>query len=389
MTKASRRDASANIVTGFNPYVHGARGLFAFMIVVFHVVNSRLPTLPALAHGLPLFFLRSTEHGVELFFGVSGMVIVGALARARNPLVFVLERGTRIYPVLWASVGCIVLLSVLTGFEGRLAPSPAVLIANLLALPPLLPGPLIHPAAWSLSYELAFYGFCALAWALRRRLQSAAFMLIIPLAVVALGWHVRTFLFPVGMGVAVLLAERPGLRRWAHVPGLWLLLFLVLWECVCQGAGGDLTSVDALQLAPALLATSLIAAVAAGLAFAGILAGKGFLSRALASSPLQFLGTVSYSLYLWHPIVMSMIKHGMYAAGLPHRLGPASQITFFALSLSPSMLVAWISQRFLEKRVTVWLRRRLERNLVGRSHELAPMTAVHPPLERAPGPDGP
>ncbi|MHB8286435.1 MAG: hypothetical protein ACYDD1_17425, partial [Caulobacteraceae bacterium] len=79
---------SANVVRSFNPYLHGARGLFASMIVVFHVVNSRLPTYPALSHGWPLFMARSLEHGVELFFGISGIVIFGALERARSPLLF-------------------------------------------------------------------------------------------------------------------------------------------------------------------------------------------------------------------------------------------------------------------------------------------------------------
>ena len=132
MTKASHPGASASVPRAFNPYIHGARGLFAFMIVVFHVVNSRLPTVTALAHGWPLFLIRSTEYGVELFFGISGIVIVGALARARNPLIFAVERGTRIYPVLWASLGFIVILSAFTGFEGRTMPSLSVLIMNLL-----------------------------------------------------------------------------------------------------------------------------------------------------------------------------------------------------------------------------------------------------------------
>lgn len=381
-TQTPRPNGAADIVHRFNPYVHGARGLFAFMIVVFHVVNSRLPTAALLAHGWPLFLARSTEHGVELFFGVSGIVIVGALARARSPLVFALERGTRIYPVLWASIGCLVILSELTGFQGRSGPSVPVLVANLLALPPLLPGPLLHPAAWSLSYELAFYGFCALAWALRRRIGRPAVLLIAPLGVVAVGWHVRTFLMPVGMASAALLARRPGLGRRVRAPGVFLLLFLVLWEQVCEGSGGELTLMNALQIRPPLLALSMVAAVFAGLAFAGVLAGEGILSRLLASTPLQFLGTISYSLYLWHPIVMSMIKHGMYLTTLPNRVGPASQLVFFTLSFPPSVLVAWLSQQLLEKRVTAWLRRRLERLLIGRREAAAPTTAVHPTLER-------
>ena len=382
MADAIRARPVADVVHGFNPYVHGARGLFALMVVVFHVVNSRLPTLPFLAHGWPLFLARGTEHGVEVFFGIGGIVIVGALARARSPFVFALERATRIYPVLWASIACIVVLSAFTGFEGRSLPSAPVLAANLFALPPLIPGPLIHPAAWSLSYELAFYALCALAWALRRRFGAAVFFLVAPLAMLALGDHVRAFLMPVGMAAAVCLERRPGWGRLAQAPGLCLIAFLLLWEGVCKGSGGDLTPLNVLQLSPALLVMSLGAAALAGVAFAGVLSGAGLLSRILASALMQFLGTISYSLYLWHPIVMSMVKHSMYLAALPEHLGPASQIAFLVLSLPPSVLVAVISQRLLEKRVTVWLRRRLEQGLPGRRNGRPPVTAVHPSLER-------
>lgn len=131
-----RLHPTANISRGFNPYLHGARGLFAFMIVLFHVINSKLPTLPILSHGLPLMMARSLEHGVELFFGISGIVIVGALQRARGPFVFAIERCTRIYPVLWTSIIVLVILAGLTGYEGRSWPSVGEFLANLLALPP-------------------------------------------------------------------------------------------------------------------------------------------------------------------------------------------------------------------------------------------------------------
>ena len=87
-------DAVASDVShAFNPYLHGARGLFALMIVVFHVVNSGLPTFGLVSHGWPLLAQRSLEFGVELFFGISGIVIFGALQRARGPPG--LRRGAR------------------------------------------------------------------------------------------------------------------------------------------------------------------------------------------------------------------------------------------------------------------------------------------------------
>jgi peptidoglycan/LPS O-acetylase OafA/YrhL len=364
LAPTSTTGSSANVVRAFNPYLHGARGLFASMIVLFHVVNSRLPTFPALSHGWPLFGVRSLEHGVELFFGISGIVIFGALERARNPLLFATERATRIYPVLWVTILTIVGLSGLTGYEGRGLPSLTVLGANFLALPPLLPGPLIHPAAWSLSYELAFYFFCAVAWALRRRVGWWAAAIIVPAAAILVSLHIRVLLMPVGMGVAFLLARAPKLARASVSPGICLLVFLTTWEAVCQAGGGDLINASLGTLShgftPALM---LVATLAAILTFAGILEGKGIFCAVLRSRPMQFLGTVSYSLYLWHPILMSIIKHFMYKFSLPAHLGSSSQLVLLILCLPPSLGLAWVSQRVLEKRVTFWLRQRLRRKL--------------------------
>ena len=365
---------TADISRGFNPYLHGARGLFAFMIVLFHVVNSRLPTLPALSHGALLLMQRSLEHGVELFFGISGIVIVGALQRARGPFVFAIERCTRIYPVLWTSIIVLVILSGLTGYEGRGWPRLGEFIANLLALPPLLPGNLIHPAAWSLSYELLFYGFCAVVWLLRRHIGNWAALIAVPLAAALLFYHVRAMLMPLGMIAAVAMERRPQLARMAFAPGFCLMGFLLFWEILCERRDGDLMDITFMSILKGPdLALFIIALAAAVLCFAGVLAGRGLFSKALNTAPLQFMGTISYSLYLWHPIVMSIVKHAMYVVHLPTKLGPFSQIAFFILILPPSLGLAWASQLLLEKHLTRWLRLKLERH----SGDPTPMTASH------------
>ena len=191
-------------------------------------------------------------------------------------------------------------------------------------------------------------------------------------------------LMPVGMAVAVLFRQHPNWSRFARAPGLCLIIFVLLWETISRSVGGDLSQVSVLQLQPLTLTLSFIAAVVAGLAFTGIMSGNGFFNRVLASRPLQFLGTISYSLYLWHLIVMAVVKVVMRSTGLVKYAGPASQLLFFALSFPPSILIAWLSEQVLEKRVTVRLRRAIEHNLAGKVQELPPTTVVHPPIERRP-----
>lgn len=68
----------------------------------------------------------------------------------------------------------------------------------------------------------------------------------------------------------------------------------------------------------------------------------GFTRRALSTTPMVFLGKVSYSLYLTHAIVI-----GALAALLP-RLGIADPLPIAAVSLSASMLVSVAFWRIIE-----------------------------------------
>jgi len=347
------------------------------MIVVFHAVNSGLATLPVLSQGLPLFVMRSSESGVELFFGISGIVIVGALRRAENPYIFAAERATRILPVLWATIGVILVLAALTGYEGRHVPGVIAIIENLLVFPPLGPGPQIHPAAWSLSYEMLFYALCAIGWIFRRRLGLWFIALIAPVAAALLFFHVRAVLMPVGMGVAWALHHRPKWARYARTPGLGLVIFLLAWEYLRRANGDDMMRITGFNLAQGDQPIVFVVGLAGALVmFAGILSGQGLFSRLLGSKPFQFLGTVSYSLYLWHPILMSIIKHVMYLLHIPSHAGPLSQILLFGLTLPCALIVAAVSQNLLEQRVTLWLRGILEPERK-RRHLVAP-PQTHP-----------
>ncbi len=350
----------------FNRTVHGGRGLFAGVVLLFHVVNSGLPTWPLLQAAPVEFVFRTTQYGVELFFCISGFVIIGTLKRARDPLAFMADRLIRIYPVLWATIFAIVGLSLISGERGfDLIPVASMawqLPANLLALPGVLPLGNFHPAAWTLSYELAFYGICAMAWALRRYQGLwPSVMLAVLLGGSMILLYPRGIFFLSGVSVAL------GVARWrpvailARYPVPFLIAFLLLWRAV-----------DDLSLPRSLIETNLIelaadwrgplallAFIAATIAFAGIVAENGVFGRMLRARAMQFMGTISYSFYLWHPIIMSIIKQSMLRSGLVAVAGPTSQMLFLVLSLPPAILIGWVSQRLLERGVGAWLRRRL------------------------------
>lgn len=358
---AARRAARAE----FNYTVHGARGLFAFLIVLYHVINSGLPSLPVLDGVWSQFSLRALEYGVELFFCISGYVITGTLRRARSPAAFLEDRAIRIFPVLWVAIGLIaalrpVMQSVPLPVDGGDVAKGIFVVENLLVFPGLVPIHAIHPAAWSLSYEFGFYLFCALAWLARDRLGGWTVVPMALAAIVLLGTYPRAIYFLVGVIVAVVPLQGGLVARLKRHPLPFLLLFLALWH-----------GIQALTPVPLIDSTlwawlgdvrgvmALGAVLAAVIGFAGLAAGHGGLGRLLRSPPLLWLGTVSYSLYLWHPLVMSVVKEAMRRLGLVHWAGDWSQVVFLALALPPSLLAAVVSQRVLERGAGMWLRRRL------------------------------
>jgi len=361
----------------FNANVHGARGLLALSVFVFHVVNSGLPTLPALTGGFAEAALRTLEWGVELFFAVSGFVIIGTLRRAAGPLAFLRDRAIRIFPVLWASVFVVLALGAVvahphTSEIGRhsLAEMALLLPANLLALPGMLPLDLFHPAAWSLSYEFAFYLVAALAWwglGLGRgtRWTSPGGIALTAAAAVLLALYPRGLFFLPGV-LAAAGALRTGLAgRLASFPLVWLAVFLAAWSAVQDlTPGHHMIAVTLLDCAADLrLPLAGIALVAACLGFAGIVAGHGMLGRTLRSAPFAWLGTVSYSLYLWHPVVMAGVKRGLVVSGLITAAGPLAQALVLLAGLPVSLAVAWVSQKVLEEAAGRWLRSRIRGEL--------------------------
>ncbi len=356
---------------GKNPYVHGLRGLLALGVLLFHVVNSGLPTF----HGRVIDWanegLLSLSHCVELFFGISGIVIVGAFCRAHTPLAFLEDRIFRIFPLLWVCV-CVILTSSQFA-EGHHAPvGPWVLIGNLLALPNIVPMTLIHPAAWTLSYEFAFYASFVVFGLLRPRvgrgLAAGAFALLLLALIVS---HLRATAFVLGASIALLARSHRGGRAfgYARYPGWCLLLALLAWHCGYRALGLERTlpELSLVRLLQSSQATAwfALATAAAWYGLAGVVDGAGRFGRLLATPAVQWLGTISFSLYMWQTIAAAAIKQAMRMAHLPELLGGWSQVCFLAVLLLATLVLAHGSQIYIEGHATRWLRNALHSTALG------------------------
>ena len=348
----------------FNPYVQGARGVFALTIFIFHVVNSGLPTFGPLAHGWINECLRSSEYGVELFFCVSGFAITTSLGSRRSLRLFVWDRAIRIFPVLWVSTGVLITLGVIfhkTPDNISAETVLAVLPANLIALPGVFPIQLLHPAAWSLSYELVFYLVAAAVvavsrqWGLRLSLWVA---LVLGLAGAIM--YPRTMFFVCGV-LAVRAAWLGRLPTWLVLPEVWLAAFLCAWRCIQIESPRHIMTYTLVSWAGGMrLPLAGAALVFATLGFTGLVRGKGLSGIVLRRPLAQYLGKISYSFYLWHPLVMALAKRFLLIIRIGEHAGPWSQLAFICLALPPSLVMAAISQKYLERRAGVWLHSQLQ-----------------------------
>ena len=212
----------------------------------------------------------------------------------------------------------------------------------------------------SLSYEMAFYILAGAAWILHARGRRSAAFAILACLVPLLALYPRALLFVSGVAVAERLTRYLPLARLARFPTVMLLLFLTAWAGIQQlSLPQHIINTTLIDWARDLrLPLAVVAVWAATLGLDGLAAGRGWIGRLLLTRALQYMGTISYSFYLWHPLVMAVVKATMLPAGLAHFAWPWSQVIFFVLALPPSLAVSDVSQRVLERGLGRWLRRR-------------------------------
>lgn len=319
------------------PLIDVLRAVAALLVISFHAIV--LGSLQVLPGSLWSFPLRVGWVGVDLFLVISGFVITLSAARERekNPHAFRwpfmqrrLKRVVPLYALTSVVYLCVawqelLLLGPLSLF--RQVVSHALFVQNL---SPATHG-VINGVTWSLALEMQFY--VALILCIGMLLRLGALRALLLLIGIAWAWRYGTTLFLIpgeananmqviyttelpgtldafGVGIAMALAVFKGQGFAANrmKPGwgnfaLWLtvaIVFLGLAAAILLPRGGDYWAIPEMVIFwRTLLAMGFGAAL--GTAITCPLRGGGLLR------PLQYLGQISYGMYLWHLLVLTML----------------------------------------------------------------------------------
>ncbi|HVJ02721.1 MAG TPA: acyltransferase [Sphingomonas sp.] len=328
----------------------GLRGIAAVAVMLYHIPHS--PAFGAFA--MPLF--SRAYLCVDLFFILSGFVIsIGYHERVVKHLGassygdFLLNRMARVWPLHFV-VGLVFLARILLNVSGEqsVALTPANLFTNLLMIESWGWGTqALAGNAWSVSTELVAYllyplvailAFSRLAWA-------EGLLAVVLLLLVAMLGHGSSGPLDVNDGNSIL----PVLRCLAGF-SLGVIAYRVVRHPRCeQLLGGERGFIAACAL---LVVAFLVprADVLVALAFVPLVIACYYdsrASRALLANPLVFhLGLISYSIYLWHPLVRDIAARSM---GIAHRHGLTGfDWTFVVATLLATWLLCWASYRLVE-----------------------------------------
>lgn len=338
--------------------IDSMRGVASLMVAGHHfggALASDLAWAPAMARAI----LHEGALGVQIFFVLSGYVIALSTERLRpcwsNIGRFVVRRGTRLDPPYLVSIALAVgLLAVTNALEpatARPLPGTGQLLSHVVYLQNILGYGNIVVVYWSLCFEVQMYLLYILLFFLERRLAAGRPARHAVLARVVI-WY-PLLLASILVKYQIWPLETPG---WC-LP-FWFLFFLgaqmrwlhngaVRWREAAPGLA--LVAVLGIPAEPAESA-----AIAAGLATV-------FWHRRLAGigsfRPLLFLGVLSYSIYLIHPIV-----GGRFVELLRRLVGgeftTAGSVLVFLAGIALSVAAAWVVYLTVEK-PTIALSRRV------------------------------
>jgi peptidoglycan/LPS O-acetylase OafA/YrhL len=158
-------------------------------------------------------------------------------------------------------------------------------------------------------------------------------------------------------------------------PLISLVLFLLAWRAVNLDEARPTTTAIAQVLSFPNIGWTLLALLSGLHLFACVCNGIG-MARRLNHASMQLLGNISYSFYLWHPIVMFAVKRPITNWLVPHAGWFVASIVFAAVAFTLSVLISKASYQWIEQKLAKQLKGLLSADHTIRADNTAPAIAV-------------
>ena len=329
--------------------IDGLRAVAVLLVFAYHLGTARV---------------RGGFIGVDVFFVISGYligsIILNEIAASRFSLLSFYERRVRrIFPALFVTLGVSAILAYRFFLPAEINEFAKSLLAATFSFSNVFfyhqagyfegaaaMKPLLH--TWSLAVEEQFYIFLPLFLLTLRRFTLAKRRILV-LLVALVSFSVSAWGAFRSPDAAFYLAHA---RAWELLLGTLIALDLfsrfsnVIWRNAASLAGLAMILVAAVLYDKTTPFPGLAAAApcfGAALIIAAGRGGESWVGRALSLSPIVFIGTISYSLYLWHwPLIVFQGASGLLAQGLSPKSAKL-------VVLGISFVVATLSWRFVEQ----------------------------------------
>ena len=330
----------------------GLRAIAALLVILPHSAGLfaywPVPSLPTRL----MMGLASCGHvGVQIFFVLSGFVIAYTLRRQmmtlKSVVVFIVRRSIRLDPPYWAAIA---LFCAYLSFRRSVAladvaaPSSQQLVSHLFYLQDVFGYGDINVAFWTLCIEVQFYLVFCIVLGISQTLDGLKSEMgwawdkipFITLYVLSLAWPAR-----------FLGDDTPAAGLFLPHWYAFILGAIVWW--VVEGRIPHWVGYLAILLLAAICAMHPrkdVLAVACTASLVLIAANRGRLYRWLDEPWIQFLGKISYSIYLVHVPIAGVIL------GLQVRIAPRSEVVSFlmlAIVVGASIGVAFVLNRYVEE----------------------------------------
>ena len=345
-------------------WLDALRGLAALAVVFDHASYHVLQHVRAVIY----HWFDAGNYGVFVFFIISGYIVPASLERKGSVRTFWVSRLFRLYPLYLLAVGIAVALYLVHfgSLRGESSDPETSVLSQLLMMSNVLGGQNLPNVVWSLSYEMVFYLLLTALFIARVHKRSSWYALAFAAAAVAIGGllpqaylshNVATprlvaltadLAVLAGLALAVVLRGMSRLfgATIAAVVAVALLAFngswLWPWETLSilalmftgtvfyRAEQGQYSWRKAIAVGPAVLALAITAGLwhshawgmdahtellwerrwFSSVLLAGLTFGAGLALRHVRwPRMLTWLGLISYSVYLLHPLVIEVYYH--------------------------------------------------------------------------------